>query len=694
MTPLELVRERLDLHGLNPRGTDQITALCPAHRDKSPSLSAGLGDGGQAVLRCHAGCATDRILAELGLTWADVYPEGVRNGHQEITARYDYTDEHGTLLYQVVRYSPKDFRQRRPDAAGDWTWKLDKTRRVLFRLPRVIAAIKAGESIYVAEGEKDVIALERAGVTATCNSGGAGKWRAEHTEALRGAEVVVVADQDDPGRKHADRIAAALNGVARSVRVVEPIEGKDASDHLAAGHKLDEFKLVELVTDVVEPIGSGAFPPLSSTSPRIWPRELGEAAYCALAGEIVRAIEPHTEADPAAVLISLLAMFGNAIGRGPCFLAGDAEHATNVFVCIVGDTSSGRKGTSAEGPRRLLAEADPDWRRCVSSGLVSGEGVIHHVRDPRTARQKAKSAQDKLRADDDGFVEELVDGGADDRRLMLLIPEFAQVLGVIARKDNTLSAVLRDFWDRGTAQTLSKNSPERATGALVSVLAHITPTELQARLDSTEIANGFANRFVFVAAKRSKLLPRGGSIPAADIQRLGLKLRHALTQARAVTEMDMTEEAWAIWDNEYERLVTRPLGLVGAITGRAAPIVRRFALIYALMDERPIVEAEHLRASVEMWRYVEESARYVFGDRLGDHLADRCLTALRTARAKGLTRTELREVLGNRVAAERIADALSLLGDAGIARCEHQPTPGRSAERWFLCAPASPGGPA
>ncbi|MGB0093451.1 MAG: toprim domain-containing protein, partial [Solirubrobacteraceae bacterium] len=209
MTPLELVRERLDLHGLNPRGTDQITALCPAHRDKSPSLSAGLGDGGQAVLRCHAGCATDRILAELGLTWADVYPEGVRNGHQEITARYDYTDEHGTLLYQVVRYSPKDFRQRRPDAAGDWTWKLDKTRRVLFRLPRVIAAIKAGESIYVAEGEKDVIALERAGVTATCNSGGAGKWRAEHTEALRGAEVVVVADQDDPGRKHADRIAAA-----------------------------------------------------------------------------------------------------------------------------------------------------------------------------------------------------------------------------------------------------------------------------------------------------------------------------------------------------------------------------------------------------------------------------------------------------------------------------------------------------
>ncbi len=368
MTPLERVRERLDQHGCHPRGT---RALCPAHPDTDPSLSVSSAHGGRVLLHCFAGCDTERVLAELGLTWADLYPEGVaRNGSSEINAIYDYTDEHGTLRYQVVRYSPKDFRQRRPDADGGWIWKLDQTRRVLFRLPRVIAAIKAGEPIYIAEGEKDVIALERAGVTATCNSGGAGKWRPEHTEALRGAEVVVVADRDDPGRKHADRVAAALNGVARSARVVEPVEGKDAFDHLAAGHKLDEFKSVDEGR-------SGGFSPLSSTSPRMWPRELSEAAFCGLAGEIVRAIEPHTEADPAAVLISLLAMFGNAIGRGPYFLAGDAEHATNVFVCIVGDASFGRRGTSAEGPRRLLAEADPDWQRCVSSGLVFGEGVIH-----------------------------------------------------------------------------------------------------------------------------------------------------------------------------------------------------------------------------------------------------------------------------------------------------------------------------
>ncbi len=191
---------------------------------------------------------------------------------------------------------------------------------------------------------------------------------------------------------------------------------------------------------------------------------------------------------------------------------------------------------------------------------------------------------------------------------MLLIPEFAQVLGVIARKDNTLSAVLRDFWDRGTAQTLSKNSPERATGALVSVLAHITPTELRARLDSTEIANGFANRFVFVAAKRSKLLPRGGSIPVADYSAARAE---AQRRARRGAEGHRDgHDRGGLGDLGRRVRATRhsPARARWRDHGRAAPIVRRFALIYALMDERPIVEAERLRASLEMWRYVEQSA--------------------------------------------------------------------------------------
>jgi hypothetical protein len=442
-----------------------------------------------------------------------------------------------------------------------------------------------------------------------------------------------------------------------------------------------EAELVDKLAEIVDP--QRRFPPLSSTRSLSWPRPLEEAAYCGLAGDVVREVIPHTEADPAAVLASVLVMFGNAVGRGPHFLAGDAQHATNIFVAVVGDTSSGRKGTSAEGARRLLAEADPSWKRCIGSGLGSGEGVIHHVRDARIERRKAKTIEEKTEADDEGFIEDTVDNGVDDKRLMVLVPEFAQVLGVISRKDNTLSAVLRELWDRGDAQTMTKNSPTRATGALVSLLAHITPEELRSRLDSTEIANGFANRFLFIAAKRSKLLPRGGSIPGSTIAALALGLQDAIAHARRLEAMDMSASAWELWDTRYEELTTRPPTLSGAVTGRAAPMVRRLAMIYALMDERAQVEEQHLVAALELWRYAEESAAYVFGDRLGNDLADRCLTLLRGAGAEGLTRTGLRGELGNRIPADQISDALALLERAGLARHVDEPTGGRSAERWY-----------
>jgi len=194
----------------------------------------------------------------------------------------------------------------------------------------------------------------------------------------------------------------------------------------------------------------------SSTGALRFPSELGADAFCGLAGEIVRTIEPYTEADAAALLVTTLTMFGNAIGRGPHFLAGDLEHATNVFVCVVGETGVGRKGTSAEAIRRPMGEADESWRPCIKSGLVSGEGVIHAVRDPRNERRKPRKGE---HPDADGLVEDVVDAGAEDKRLLALLPEFASILSVFRRKDNTLSAVLRDLWDRGEAQTLSKNAP-------------------------------------------------------------------------------------------------------------------------------------------------------------------------------------------------------------------------------------------
>jgi hypothetical protein len=224
---------------------------CPAHADHDPSLSVTRGTSGVAT-HCHAGCDVENVVAALGLTMADLFdrpPERVEQ--PRMVHRYGYLDESGELLYEVVRFTPKAFRQRRPDGRDGWIWNLDGVRRLLFRLPRVREAIAEGQTIFVCEGEKDVVALWNAGCPATCNPGGVGKWRDEYSQVLAGANVVVVADHDEAGYRHARDVARSLKKVGATVRVVQAAEGKDASDHLAAGRTVEEFESIDPELDML-----------------------------------------------------------------------------------------------------------------------------------------------------------------------------------------------------------------------------------------------------------------------------------------------------------------------------------------------------------------------------------------------------------------------------------------------------------
>jgi hypothetical protein len=222
---------------------------CPSHPDGRASLHVEQGDRG-ALLRCYAGCETNAIVAELGLTLGDLFdaprrPRRANGSAGRIVATYGYTDERGELLYQVVRFDPKGFRQRRPDGAGEWTWNLEGVRRVLYRLPEVMAAIAAGDPAWIVEGERDAETLRGLGCVATCNAGGASKWRDEYAEVLRdAADVRVVADRDAPGYRHARDVARSLRAVGAQVCVFEALAGKDVTDHLDAGRSLDD--LVEI----------------------------------------------------------------------------------------------------------------------------------------------------------------------------------------------------------------------------------------------------------------------------------------------------------------------------------------------------------------------------------------------------------------------------------------------------------------
>lgn len=250
MDPLrELLLPKLE--GLRRSGSG-YTAKCPAHDDGKASLSVGPGKDQPVVLHCFAGCDRDAVLDAVGLTWAelckprDEQPSpAVWTPHGDAIAVYDYTDEQGTLLFQVCRTADKQFPQRRPDRSKPkgWSWKLGDVRRVPYRLSRLLEAMDAGTRVWVVEGEKDVHALERVGEVATCCPGGAGKWRDEYGDFFVGLDVTVVADRDGPGQKHARMVARNLDGTAASVRIVEARAGKDAADHLGAGHRVDEFEV-------------------------------------------------------------------------------------------------------------------------------------------------------------------------------------------------------------------------------------------------------------------------------------------------------------------------------------------------------------------------------------------------------------------------------------------------------------------
>ena len=236
MTPIELVLSKVEDAQKTSNGWD---VLCPAHEDRKQSLSISEGDEGKVLLKCHKGCATKTILDAMGLAWRDVFPpdNGASLG-AEVEA-YTYTDAQGQPLCEVVRFQPKNFRQRLPDGR----WGLRGIEPVVYRLKSVLGAAKSGHLVFIVEGEKDVHTLEQHGFVATTNAMGAGKWKRSYSESLSGARVVVIPDNDETGRTHAQQVARMTCGVAKTVKVVElpdlPDKG-DVTDWLE-NHTMDQL---------------------------------------------------------------------------------------------------------------------------------------------------------------------------------------------------------------------------------------------------------------------------------------------------------------------------------------------------------------------------------------------------------------------------------------------------------------------
>ena len=367
-----------------------------------------------------------------------------------------------------------------------------------------------------------------------------------------------------------------------------------------------------------------------------WPT-LAPAARYGIVGELVSALEPHTEADAAGLLITLLAMSGNAIDTGPHIVVSGQRHWLRLNHVLVGKTGGGRKGTAAGSIRPLFERAAPDWaaERC-QSGLASGEGLISAVRDGS--------------GDDPGVT---------DKRLYVTEQEFGRTLKASGREGSILSFVIREAWDSDKLANLTKKEPQRSTMPHVSICGHITIEELSAILHKNDVWNGHANRHLWVLVNRSQLLPSGGGLSDDDYNRLGDKLGNCIARAKKIRRMRRTREAETVWSALYCTLAElRPVsGPVKAVTDRAEAQLLRLSMIFAALDGSNEIDVEHLEAAWACLWYCEQSAAVIFGEQSRSEQGDRIVNALRTQWEKeraGLDRTQLHRLFGGNVTATNL----------------------------------------
>lgn len=422
-----------------------------------------------------------------------------------------------------------------------------------------------------------------------------------------------------------------------------------------------------------------------------WPEALGNDAFHGLAGEFVGNVLPETEADEAALLMHFLTTAAAMFGRQKYFPVSGTQHHARLFSVAVGGTASGRKGTALDCVSHVfqivdaLIEVDglnPDdtetgnlagvlvegkfWDENVVSGLTSGAGLIFAIRDPREIRNN-------------------VDPGVEDKRLLVIESELGGVLRVCQRKENDLSAVIRDAWDGKTLRTLAKQEPAKATRPHINIIGHVTREELRATLSKVDTSNGFANRILWYCAKRSKLLPDGGALDVRDFSSLANRIRSAVQFARNPGRMVRSGAAGQLWHSVYGDLTSARSGVFGNVTTRAEAQTLRLSILYALLDESDCIEVDHLKAALAVWNYCEASARWAFGASLGNPIADELLIALRQVKPDGMSSTEISEFFSRNRNASQLREACGLLQRYKLARSEKakRSGPGRPGLVWY-----------
>src|SRR5262245_43424055 len=407
-----------------------------------------------------------------------------------------------------------------------------------------------------------------------------------------------------------------------------------------------------------------------------WPKLLPIATH-GLAGQIATLATRESEADPVAVLATTLSATAALFGRSrPMYVGDTIHHARNFSVCV-GASSRARKGTSAGPVLRIVKAAENVLHQqsslphplCLSlrvshGPLSSGEGLIEAIRDKRGEED---------------------DGGTNDKRLLVLEGEMGATMRAFQRQGNTLSTSLRSAWDGSTLEPLTKREKIIATDPHVCIVAHVTRRELDELLTTSDLWNGFANRFIWVMVRRRASVPFPKPMPADEVVVLAKELARVVVYAHSrqgsEAELRMSNSAADHWAAVYPELTRDFPGILGAVIARAEAQTLRVAMTYALLDGADRIELQHLDAALAFWRYAHDSASYLFGEAELDPVAQTILQALATGPK---TQTEIRDLFGRHQPADRLAQVLSELQERGRITLTEEQTRGRPRKVWSL----------
>lgn len=400
------------------------------------------------------------------------------------------------------------------------------------------------------------------------------------------------------------------------------------------------------------------------------------AMFRGVLGDIVNLVEPHTEADPVGILVSLLAAVGVIVGPGPHLKVGSTRHPLLIWPLLFGRTGSGRKGETWEAARLFLLSSYPEASEFIASGLSSGEGLIERIRDPDTGDGDDEKRRKKS------------PGGTEDKRLLVVEPEFASVMARAKREGSTLAAVLRQTWDGRGVSVLNRTALV-ASSSHVAIVGHVTPKEFRLRLAESDQAGGTYNRFLPVYVERSKRLPLPSEPHLVAVSEIVERLKKAIVNARSVTRIDLSAESKAWWSDElYDELTSADDEDTAAteFSRRAAPYALRIAGLHAALEGRDGITPPDLAAAVALLRYSAASAEFVLQRQMRDPRVDRIRRGI-DASQDGLTRTEISKLFSRNVAAAALDELLVVLVDGGEYERIQVSTGGRPAHRYRRVAP-------